>query len=94
MFGLLCVIQAKIIIGLVLLIAVGVGLGYWYFTWSQKEIRTLVGNNAALTVSVEVQTKTIKTMIARQRLSQAEMECLWLRSGLYQRRKKWRGPCQ
>ena len=73
MMGLLGGFQTKIIIALVVVIAVAAGLMYWYFTWSQKEIRTLVGNNAALSVSVEIQKSTIENMIARQKLSKVEM---------------------
>ena len=76
MFGLLGGIQAKIIIALVVVIAVAAGLGYWYFTWTQKEMRILAGNNAKLELSVEIQTQTIKTMIARQKLSKVELEKL------------------
>ena len=42
MFGLLGGIQAKIIIGLVLVMAVMIGLGYWDFTYSQEQIQRCI----------------------------------------------------
>ena len=56
-----------------MVIAVAAGLGYWYFTWTQKEMRILAGNNAKLELSVEIQTETIKGMIALQKLSKKEL---------------------
>lgn len=76
MFGLLGGISAKIIIGLVILIAAGIGLGYWYFSWSQQEMKILSGNNAKLELSVKVQTDTIKTMVRRQKESQVQLKKL------------------
>lgn len=76
-------ISAKIIIGLVILIAAGIGLGYWYFTWTQQEMKILSGNNAKLELSVKVQTNTIKTMVRQQRESQVLLKKLnreWQRS--------------
>lgn len=76
MFGLLGGISSKIIIGLVILIAAGIGLGYWYFTWSQQEMKILVGNNAKLELSVKVQTDTIKSMVKQQKESQLQLKKL------------------
>ncbi len=73
MFGLLGGIQAKIIIALVVVIAVGAGLMYWYFTWSQQEMKILAGNNAKLELSVEIQKTTIESMIALQKKSKIEL---------------------
>ncbi len=83
MFGLLGGISSKIIIGLVILLAVGAGVAYWYFTWSQQEMKILAGNAAKLELSVGIQTNTIKTMIKQQRESQLQLEKLneeWHRS--------------
>ena len=83
MLGLLGGFQSKIIIGLVILIAVGAGVAYWYFTWTQQEMKIMAGNNAKLELSVGIQTKTIKTMIVRQKESQLQLERLnkeWQRS--------------
>lgn len=83
MFGLLGGLQSKIIIGLVILIAVGAGVAYFYFTWSQQEMKILAGNNAKLELSVKIQTNTIKTMVRQQRESQVLLKKLnkeWQRS--------------
>lgn len=38
------------------------GIGYWYFNWSQNRIAILAADNAKLTMAVQEQQDTIKSM--------------------------------
>lgn len=73
MFGLLGGLSSKIIIGLVILIAVGTGAGLWYFSWSQKEMKLLAANAAKLELSVIIQKETIEDIINQQLKSKQQM---------------------
>lgn len=45
---------------LAIVIAIVTGAFYWYFTWSQKQIRTLVENQAVLELSISEQKEAIE----------------------------------
>ncbi len=61
----------KIVAVQFIVMAVLAGMAYWYWTWSQNRIASLVQENTALTVAVKTQTDTIDHLQNRAR-DQAE----------------------
>lgn len=64
-------IQSKIMLAMGVVIVLLGAAGYFYWRWSDNEIRTLEKNNAKLEDAVKVQKETIKALEAAQ-LKQAD----------------------
>ena len=74
-------VTTYVIAGLALVIVIISGLGYWYFTYSQREIGILKENAARLEQAIQTQTETIQAQQAAHERTNREVVNLQSRLG-------------